>query len=86
MTQSSLPNHLDSVENHDDDPNRYEILCTKLHQMQSIANVTVKSSHASEREVFEVLCSLADLLAEAASLCDNLTPHDIPDYKKTRMV
>ncbi len=87
MTKPTLPNSNKSEKSGDDNyRSPYEALCAKLCQMKSMANITVKSKDVKEQELFDVLCGLTDMLAEASRLCDDLTPQDIPDYKKTRIV
>ncbi len=87
MTDSTLSNSNKPEKSGDDNyRSPYEALCIKLRQMKSIADITVKSKKVKEQELFDVLCSLTDMLADASTLCDNLTPQDVPSYKKTRIV
>ncbi len=68
--------------NEDNYRSSYEALCVKLHQMKSIANITVKAINPSSKELFDTLCSFADTLAEVCDLCDNLRPQDVPSDKE----
>ncbi len=87
MTQSTLPNSNQSEKRNDDDyRNSYEALCNKLHQIKSIANIAVKCQQIKQKELFDVLCGVIDMLTEASHLCDNLRPQDVPAYQKTRIV
>ena len=87
MTKPTLPNSNKSEKsNKDNQPNPYEILCTKLHQIKSIANVAVKCQDVEQQELFDVLCGVVDALTEACQLCDNLRPQDVPAYQKNRLV
>ncbi len=87
MSEPILPQpHSPEKSNDDNYRNPYEALCAKLHQMKNIANITIRSKEIKEQELFDVLCSLADMLTETSHLCDNLTPRDIPTYEKTRIV
>ena len=87
MTKSNLANstHPEKSDK-DNQPNRYEKLCNKLQQMKSITNIATRDQGIKQQELFDLLCSLTDMLTEAILLCDNLTPQEVPTYNKTRIV
>ena len=87
MSKPTLPNSNNlEKSNQDNQPNRYEQLCNKLQQMKSITNIATRDQGIKQQELFDVLCSLTDMLTQAILLCDNLTPQEVPTYQKTRIV